>query len=128
MIRWVFLDVGNVIMNDDPVMAFLYAELHRALEAVGKGMPFPALLAEREADIAALNSAVSVYYYFRVLVALYMRPATRPMEYASSVAAWAVIALCALGVLGLGILPDGTLPGMPASLIGLVREAVAALR
>ncbi len=52
MIRWVFFDVGNVIMNDDPVMAFLYIELHRALEAAGKGMPFPALLAEREADLA----------------------------------------------------------------------------
>jgi HAD superfamily hydrolase (TIGR01509 family) len=53
VIRWVFFDVGNVIMNDDPVMAFLYAELHHALEAAGKGMPFPALLAEREADIGA---------------------------------------------------------------------------
>ena len=53
MIRWVFFDVGNVIMNDDPVMAFLYAELHHALEAAGEGMPFPTLLAEREADIAA---------------------------------------------------------------------------
>ncbi len=52
MIRWVFFDVGNVIMNDDPVMAFLYAELQHALDAVGKRMPFPALLAEREADIA----------------------------------------------------------------------------
>lgn len=51
MIRWVFFDVGNVIMNDDPVMAFLYAELHGALHAAGKGIPFPALLAEREADI-----------------------------------------------------------------------------
>ena len=53
MIRWVFFDVGNVIMNDDPVMAFLYAELHGALQAAGKGRPFPTLLAEREADIAA---------------------------------------------------------------------------
>jgi HAD superfamily hydrolase (TIGR01509 family) len=51
VIRWVFFDVGNVIMNDDPVMAFLYVELHRALEAAGKDLPFPALLAEREADI-----------------------------------------------------------------------------
>jgi HAD superfamily hydrolase (TIGR01509 family) len=53
VIRWVFFDVGNVIMNDDPVMAFLYAELHGALEAAGEGMPFPTLLAEREVDLAA---------------------------------------------------------------------------
>jgi 5'-nucleotidase len=53
VIRWVFFDVGNVIMNDDPVMAFLYAELHQAMETAGKGIPFPALLAEREADLGA---------------------------------------------------------------------------
>lgn len=53
MIRWVFFDVGNVIMNDDPVMAFLYAELHRTLAAAGEEMPFAQLLAEREADLAA---------------------------------------------------------------------------
>jgi NADH-quinone oxidoreductase subunit N len=78
--------------------------------------------------IAVLNSAVSVYYYFRVMVALYMRPATRPMEYARSVAAGSVVALCALGVLWIGLRPDGLLPGMPSSLIGLVRQVVAALR
>jgi NADH-quinone oxidoreductase subunit N len=72
--------------------------------------------------IAALNSAVSIYYYFRVLVALYMRPAARPMEYAPSVAAGAIIALCVIGVLILGILPDGAVPGMSWSLIGLVRR------
>ncbi len=78
--------------------------------------------------VAVLNSAVSVYYYFRVLVVLYMRPVTRPMVYDPSVAAAAVIAVCALGVLAFGIVPDAVLPGMPSSLIGLVREAAAALR
>jgi 5'-nucleotidase len=53
LIRWIFLDVGNVIMNDDPVMAFLYVELHRALESSGQRISFPDLLAEREADLAA---------------------------------------------------------------------------
>jgi NADH-quinone oxidoreductase subunit N len=77
--------------------------------------------------LAALNSAVSVYYYFRVLVSLYMRPATRPMEYAPSVAVGAVIAACAIGVLWLGILPEGLRSVAPVSLIGLVREAVAAV-
>jgi 5'-nucleotidase len=51
VIRWVFLDVGNVIMNDDPVMAFLYIELHRALVSRGSSVTFPELLAEREADL-----------------------------------------------------------------------------
>jgi NADH-quinone oxidoreductase subunit N len=78
--------------------------------------------------IAVLNSAVSVYYYFRVLVALYMRPAMRRTTRASSVGVGVIIALCALGVLWIGILPDGLGPGRSSSLITLVRQAVAALR
>ncbi len=48
MLRWVFLDIGNVLMNDDPAMAFLYRELHQAMCAAGYQIPFPGLLAERE--------------------------------------------------------------------------------
>jgi len=48
MIRWIFLDVGNVIMNDDPVMAFIYQELHQALLQKGLTVSFDELLAERE--------------------------------------------------------------------------------
>jgi HAD superfamily hydrolase (TIGR01509 family) len=52
LIRWVFFDMGNVVMNDDPTMAFLYAELQRALSEAGHGMSFEELLREREEDIA----------------------------------------------------------------------------
>ncbi len=48
MLRWVFLDIGNVLMNDDPAMAFLYRELHQAMCAAGYRLPFSDLLAERE--------------------------------------------------------------------------------
>jgi 5'-nucleotidase len=48
VLRWVFLDIGNVLMNDDPAMAFLYRELHQAMCAAGYKTPFSDLLAERE--------------------------------------------------------------------------------
>lgn len=48
MLRWVFLDIGNVLMNDDPAMALLYFELHRAMCSSGYRMTFSDLLAERE--------------------------------------------------------------------------------
>ncbi len=51
MIRWVFLDVGNVLMNDDPTMAFLYQELHRAIHDSGVGISYEELLSQREEDI-----------------------------------------------------------------------------
>ncbi len=48
MLRWIFLDIGNVLMNDDPAMALLYFELHRAMCSSGYRMTFSELLAERE--------------------------------------------------------------------------------
>lgn len=51
MIRWIFFDIGNVVMNDDPVMAFIYEELHQAIIATGRDLPFERLLKEREASI-----------------------------------------------------------------------------
>jgi NADH-quinone oxidoreductase subunit N len=77
--------------------------------------------------IAVLNSALSVYYYLRVLVALYMRPAESSWEMNRSMLIGAVVTLCALGILWTGIAPDSILPGVP-TLIGVVRESVASLR
>lgn len=77
--------------------------------------------------IAVLNSAVSVYYYWRVLVALYMRPAERTVTLQRSVPVAAVVVACALAVLWIGFGPDGVVPGVPA-LLGVVRDSVAALR
>ena len=48
MLRWVFLDIGNVLMNDDPAMALLYRELHQRMCATGYRIPFRDLLTERE--------------------------------------------------------------------------------
>jgi len=59
------------------------------------------------AIIGVLSSLLSVYYYLRVLVAMYMEqpngvpPWTEPLPPTLS----AVLAACAIGVLGLGILP-----------------------
>lgn len=52
MIRWIFFDIGNVVMNDDPVMAFIYEELHTAILETGRGLSFEQLLVEREESIA----------------------------------------------------------------------------
>ncbi|MBD3161645.1 MAG: HAD-IIIA family hydrolase [Candidatus Eisenbacteria bacterium] len=51
VLRWIIFDVGNVLMNDDPTMALLYRELHRAMCSAGYRIPFRQLLEEREALI-----------------------------------------------------------------------------
>jgi NADH-quinone oxidoreductase subunit N len=57
--------------------------------------------------IAVLNSALSVYYYFRVLVVMYMRePAEgRSGPEALGTTVMAVVWIAAIGILWLGILP-----------------------
>jgi NADH-quinone oxidoreductase subunit N len=77
--------------------------------------------------IAVLNSALSVYYYLRVLVALYMRPLDRPLPARPSWLVGAVVTLCAVAVLWIGFAPDAFVPGVP-SLLGLVRDSVVSLR
>ncbi|MFN8548907.1 MAG: NADH-quinone oxidoreductase subunit N [Candidatus Eisenbacteria bacterium] len=77
--------------------------------------------------LGVLNSALSVYYYLRVLVALYMRPATRETSFERSTIVASVVTVCALGLLWIGIAPDTFVPGVP-TLVGWVRESVLTLR
>ncbi len=47
MLTWIFFDVGNVILNDDPAQARAFELLHQALLEEGRPMSFEDLLAER---------------------------------------------------------------------------------
>jgi HAD superfamily hydrolase (TIGR01549 family) len=107
VIRWVFLDVGNVIMNDDPVMAFLYAELQGALEAAGVEKTFPALLAEREADIAVRGPG----HWYRL-----------GETYLGTDGLHALMHHCAGQIRGNYMAFHNVLPGMPEALEQLGRE------
>jgi len=77
--------------------------------------------------IAVLNSALSVYYYLRVLVALYMRAPQEEVAVESSPVLGAMVAACALAVLWLGFAPDAIVPGVPA-LLGWLKGSVLTLR
>jgi 5'-nucleotidase len=48
MIDWVFLDVGNVLFNDDPQNFEAYRLMHEAIAARHADYSFDAMLAERE--------------------------------------------------------------------------------
>jgi HAD superfamily hydrolase (TIGR01509 family) len=48
MIRWLFFDVGNVILNDDPVMAIIYKWTYDAVREAGHSISFEDFLRERE--------------------------------------------------------------------------------
>jgi NADH-quinone oxidoreductase subunit N len=76
--------------------------------------------------IAVLNSALSVYYYFRVMVTLYMRPESAEVPVGRSLSTALVVAVCVVVVLWAGFGPDGWLPGVP-SILSWARGSVPAL-
>ena len=51
MIKWIFFDIGNVILNDDPAMAVLYKYLHEAINRDCGNITFEELLYHREQSI-----------------------------------------------------------------------------
>ncbi|MBX6312493.1 MAG: HAD family hydrolase [Isosphaeraceae bacterium] len=53
MIRWVFLDVGNVLLDEDPLTYFVFRHHVTAIQAVRPDRSFADLLAEREARTAS---------------------------------------------------------------------------
>jgi NADH-quinone oxidoreductase subunit N len=55
--------------------------------------------------IAVLNSVVSVYYYLRLVVAMYFKEPLRPWELFSSKGLAAVVVMAVLLVMALGLLP-----------------------
>ncbi|MCA9754526.1 MAG: NADH-quinone oxidoreductase subunit N [Candidatus Eisenbacteria bacterium] len=64
--------------------------------------------------IAVLNSAMSVYYYLRVLVALYMQKPVREINLGRPQVVGLVVAVCAVLVFWVGFAPNSFLPGVPA--------------
>lgn len=51
MIKWIFFDIGNVILNDDPAMAFFYQEIFQAIQQNGRQVTLDEVLAARERSI-----------------------------------------------------------------------------
>jgi NADH-quinone oxidoreductase subunit N len=74
--------------------------------------------------LAILGSAVSVYYYLRLPVAMYMR---EPAGLAGSETAsneLVVLSICAAATIYLGFFPSPALPGLSATLMEALRSAL----
>lgn len=66
--------------------------------------------------IAVLNSAISVYYYLRVLVLMYMQPEGEVNPVPRSALYSLVLVICAVGVLGFGLFPGAMITLLSQSL------------
>ncbi len=89
------------------------------------------------AIIGVLTSVAGVFYYLRVLVAMYMKPATGTLEVRPHASATFALALCAVLTLGFGIFPSTGIQlaresvvdfaGAPASLRPILRQGAREL-
>ena len=91
---------------------------------IGKLFVFMAAVKAGEgwlAVIAVLNAAVAVYYYFRIIVAMWMTEARDQVPYAWSATQIATIAIAAVATLGIGLWPGPFIELARHSLIHIVR-------
>jgi NADH-quinone oxidoreductase subunit N len=76
--------------------------------------------------IGVLNSALSVYYYLRVLVAMYMKPALGAFPRGMSASVGFVLAVSGVAILWIAVGPDLLLPSFP-KILGWMRHTLVAL-
>ncbi len=80
------------------------------------------------AIIGVLMSVVSVYYYLRIPVLMYMRePGEEGGRLELATGEFVVLALCALAVVGLGILPNRITPFLDIPMLDWARQSVQQL-
>jgi NADH-quinone oxidoreductase subunit N len=104
---------------------------------IGKFQLFSAAIAHSRADqsllwlaiLGVLNSAVSLAYYLRIPVVMYMRePATEsPSERGSGFFGFLVLATCATVIILLGTVPEGPLFFWQVDALAFARTAAATL-
>jgi NADH-quinone oxidoreductase subunit N len=91
---------------------------------LGKFLVFKAAVAAGETAlvvVGVLGSAVSVCYYLRVVVAMYMQPEPSPSEEPAAANARLVVMACALFTLILGLVPGTFLHYSKESMLALLR-------
>ncbi len=66
MLSWIFFDVGNVILNDDPAQARAFFLLQKALKKRGSPLSLAALLAERR-ELVRETGLEPTRPYFQIL-------------------------------------------------------------
>jgi NADH-quinone oxidoreductase subunit N len=74
--------------------------------------------------LGVLNSVVSIYYYLRIVVAMYFRDALRPLAPTDSAATRAALLITAVVVVFLGLFPGSFLTGAGQSVVAAVTAAV----
>lgn len=113
------IDSFKGLSKKSPLLAFLMAIFLLSLAGIPGTVGFMgkvwiligALTAEQYiiASIMMATTVISYFYYFKVFVAMYFRPATTNTTYSTPVTIGIVAVLCAIGTILLGIIPQQAL-------------------
>jgi NADH-quinone oxidoreductase subunit N len=102
-----------------PPTAGFFAKYYIFSAAVEKGLVWLAI-------VGVLNSLLSLYYYLRVIVVMYMHKGDEPVEAHADLGVKLVLLVSVLALLWLGIGPAGWIPGVE-TILEWTRESVASL-
>lgn len=102
-----------------PPTAGFFAKYYIFSAAVEKGLVWLAI-------VGVLNSLLSLYYYLRVIVVMYMQKSDEPVSAYDDLGVKVVLLVCVLAILWLGIGPTGWIPGVE-TILEWTRESVALL-
>jgi NADH-quinone oxidoreductase subunit N len=100
-----------------PPTAGFFAKYYVFSSAIAKGLVTLAV-------IGVLNSALSLYYYLRVIVVMYMRKADEEQPVYDDLGVRIVVVVSVIVVIWLGLGPSGVVPGIE-SILGWTNESLA---
>lgn len=93
------MTVGTLSLAGIPLTAGFFAKFYILSSAVDSGYAWLAL-------IAIVNAIIGIYYYFKVIIAMYFKEATKPFEVEASIGFKAILISCIILIVFYGIFPN----------------------
>lgn len=93
------MTVGTLSLAGIPLTAGFFAKFYILSSCIEGGFAWVAL-------IAIINAIVGIYYYFKVVIAMYFKETKTPYEVVTNTGFKIILILCSLVILFLGLFPD----------------------
>ncbi len=93
------MTVGTLSLAGIPLTAGFFAKFYILSSCMDGGYPWVAL-------VAIVNAIIGIYYYFKVIIAMYFKETLQPFEVEASIGFKAILITCIALIFILGILPD----------------------
>lgn len=93
------MTVGTLSLAGIPLTAGFFAKFYILSSCMDSGYPWVAL-------VAIINAIIGIYYYFKVIIAMYFKETLQPYQIEASIGFKLILITCTVLILLLGIFPD----------------------